>query len=282
MGQGVRLAGLAGEVFGAVLQAGEAGPQACPLAEDRHLQARLGTTAVGVHLRDQRVGGGLVGQAQQALQAAVLPAQPGEAERHGERGGEGEAPGRVEPDADEEGDLADQDERQPVEQDRQPAVAARDRRLAGVDAPVQRLGAAHLLLAGFHPHRLVADHLVVVEDRRDIGVDPVVVAVLAAVLHHAHPRPALLQGLPHVGEDRRRHVRMAHQVVRRADQLVAAETADGDEMLVGVVDHATLVGGGDQALIGREGCFTLGDRLVVAHWKNPRRRLSSPDIGRYP
>ncbi len=62
-GQLVGLAGLGVQVFGGILQAGQAGFQACLLAENGHLQARLGTSAVGVHLRDQRVRGGLFGQA---------------------------------------------------------------------------------------------------------------------------------------------------------------------------------------------------------------------------
>jgi hypothetical protein len=80
--QGVGLARLVAEVFGTVLQAGQAGFQAGVLAEHGHFQARLHATAVGVHLRDQRVGGGLFGQAQQALEAALLPAQAEQAQRY--------------------------------------------------------------------------------------------------------------------------------------------------------------------------------------------------------
>ena len=110
-------------VFGGVLQARQASLQTRVLAEDGHFQARLVAAAVGVHLRDQRVGGGLFGEPHQALQPALLPAQSGQAERNGEQAGEDEAPPGVQPDTDEEADLADQDERQPIEQYRQPAVA---------------------------------------------------------------------------------------------------------------------------------------------------------------
>ncbi|MCY1384086.1 hypothetical protein D9M69_722900 [compost metagenome] len=75
MGQGVGLASLIVKVFGGVLQAGQAGFQACFLAQDRHLQACLGAAAVGIHPGDQRVGRGLLGQAQQALDPALLPLQ---------------------------------------------------------------------------------------------------------------------------------------------------------------------------------------------------------------
>ena len=80
--QDVGLLGLIGQVFGGVLQTGQAGFQTGFLAEDRHFQTRLGATAVGVHLRDQRVGSGLLGQAQQAFEPALLPLQAHQAQRH--------------------------------------------------------------------------------------------------------------------------------------------------------------------------------------------------------
>ncbi|MOA18572.1 hypothetical protein D3C78_1388990 [compost metagenome] len=103
------------------------------------------------------------------------------------------------------------------------------------------------------------------EDRRDVGVDPVMVAIAAAVLDDAHPRTAFLQGRPHVREHGGRHVGVAHQIVRRADKLFATVAADVDEGIVGVTDHPALVGGGDQPLFGGIGTFALGYRLVIAH-----------------
>ncbi|MNU67295.1 hypothetical protein D3C71_566290 [compost metagenome] len=120
--QDVGLLGLIGQVFGGVLQTGQAGFQACFLAEDRHFQTRLGATAVGVHLRDQRVGRGLLGQSQQTLDAALLPAQAHQAQRHRKTGRQGETPLRGQGGTDHETQLADQNERQPVLQDRQPFI----------------------------------------------------------------------------------------------------------------------------------------------------------------
>ncbi|MCY1438210.1 hypothetical protein D9M71_544020 [compost metagenome] len=88
---------------------------------------------------------------------------------------------------------------------------------------------------------------------------------LAAVLDDAHPRLALLEGLPHMGKHGRRHVGVAHQVVWRAGQLLAGETTDIDEGIVAVSDHTLGIGGGDQPLLGRESPFSLGNRLVVTH-----------------
>ena len=104
---------LLGQLLGGVLQASEAGFKPCFLAEHGHFQACFGTTAVGVHLRDQRVGGGLLGHAQQAFDAAGLPGDAGQAQRDGEQGGEDEAPVAAHPMADQETDLADQDEGHP-------------------------------------------------------------------------------------------------------------------------------------------------------------------------
>jgi hypothetical protein len=152
--QGVGLARLVAEVFGTVLQAGQAGFQAGVLAEHGHFQARLHATAVGVHLRDQRVGGGLFGQAQQALEAALLPAQAQQAQ-----GTKARRPGQSPR-------MASQ---LPIRKltwlirmngsqscSTGSHLSRRVRRLALIDALVQRLGAADLLGGGLDPHRLEA------------------------------------------------------------------------------------------------------------------------------
>ncbi|MNG11644.1 hypothetical protein D3C84_951950 [compost metagenome] len=122
MRQGIGLSGLIGQVLGRILQSRQAGFQAGFLAEDGHLQPRLGAATVGVHLCDQRIGGGLLGQAQQTLEAALLPLQAHQAQRHRETGGQGKTPMGVQRRTDHEAQLADQDERQPVLQDRQPFI----------------------------------------------------------------------------------------------------------------------------------------------------------------
>nr|GFD52143.1 hypothetical protein [Tanacetum cinerariifolium] len=99
----------------------------------------------------------------------------------------------------------------------------------------------------------------------DVGADPIVVAVLAAVFHHAHPGFALLDGLPHVGEHGGWHVRVADQVVWLADQLLAGKTAEGDKGVIAVGDMAAEVSGGDEALAGGKGTFLLCDGHVQTH-----------------
>jgi len=92
-----------------------------------------------------------------------------------------------------------------------------------------------------------------------------VVAVLAPVLDQAGPGPAGFDRGPEVAEGLFRHVGVAHDVVRLAQQLVTAVTADGDEILVAVGDAAFEVGHRDQGLVFGKGVGLTRDRLVVAH-----------------
>ena len=95
------------------------------------------------------------------------------------------------------------------------------------------------------------------------------IAVLAAVLDDAHPRLALLEGFPHMGKYGGWHVRMAYQIVWRVHQLFTAETADINEHLIAVGDHALEVGRGNQALILGHLMFALSHGLVITHGKVP-------------
>ena len=77
----VGLTGLAGQLFGGVLQAGQAGLQMQMLADHRHFQLRTDAETVGVHAGDQRVGNALAsGHGQQAARAAGLPVEAGQAQ----------------------------------------------------------------------------------------------------------------------------------------------------------------------------------------------------------
>ncbi|MNP19723.1 hypothetical protein D3C76_1122640 [compost metagenome] len=195
----------------------------------------------------------------------MLPAQAQQTQWHRKAGRQGKAPLGVQRRTDHEAQLADQDERQPVLQDRQPFIRRRNGRLALVDALVERFGAANLFGGGLDPHRLVTDHLIAFEDRRHIGVNPVVVTALAAILDNAHPWQALLQSAPHVREDRGGHVGVTHQVMRRPDQFLTRKPADLDEIVVAVGDHALGIRGGNQPLLSREGPFALCNGLVITH-----------------
>jgi hypothetical protein len=133
---------------------------------------------------------------------------------------------------------------------------------------VQGGGALHLLALGLDPHRFVAGNHALAEYRCDIGVDPVMITVLATVLDDAHPALAVLEVGPHMAEHRFGHVRMAHDVVRAANQLFAAETADRNELVIAVSDLAMGIGGGNKPLFGRKHPLTLSHREIVFHLKN--------------
>ncbi len=136
-GQRVRLPGLGLQLNGAVLQAGQAGFQVRSFAEHGHFQLGFDAAAVGVHRCDQRVAGGFPGEIQQSFQAALLPVQAGQPERYGEQGGKGETEGVIQPGADHEAELTDENEGQPFGQHRQPAVAPGHAALAGVEPCVE-------------------------------------------------------------------------------------------------------------------------------------------------
>ncbi len=161
--------------------------------------------------------------------------------------------------------MADQNERQPVLKYRQPLVAVWYGALALVEAGVKRLGTADLFGGRLDTYRLETHHLAVFQHRRHVGIDPIMVAVLAAVLDDAHPRLPGLERGPHVLEYSRRYIRMTHRVVRRTHQLSLAVTTDVDEGIVAIGDGAACVGGGNQSLFGRKCPLMLSDGLVVAH-----------------
>ena len=130
---------------------------------------------------------------------------------------------------------------------------------------IRCFGGLDLLPGRLPAHRHVTDDLVVFPDRRGGRQHPVEIAILAAVLDQTGPRPAILEIAPEIGIGFGRHVRMTHDVVRLADQLILGETADIEKILVDVGDQAFEIGLGDDQAVRRQGDFVLGHRLVVTH-----------------
>jgi hypothetical protein len=147
------------------------------------------------------------------------------------------------------------------------AAVAQDQaaRVAGLEFAVQRRRLCYLLAGRFGAHRHIAGRLAVLEHRRHVGVHPVIIAVLAAVLDHAAPRPSGADRLPHVGEGLHRHVRMAQDILRRADQLFLGKAAHLHEIRVRVTDIALQIRGRDDGLAVGELVFDIGDRGIQAH-----------------
>ncbi|MPN25442.1 hypothetical protein SDC9_172851 [bioreactor metagenome] len=102
-------------------------------------------------------------------------------------------------------------------------------------------------------------------------VDPVVIAVLAAVLDQPVPRLAPFQRLPEVGKGRCRHFRMADDVVALAEQFAFGETGNGDEIGIDVGDDAAQVGLADDGRPFVHDDFAVGDRQIGFHGSGPRR-----------
>ncbi|ALU90860.1 hypothetical protein Hrubri_3703 [Herbaspirillum rubrisubalbicans M1] len=122
-----------------------------------------------------------------------------------------------------------------------------------------------LAAAGLGAHRHVAGAYAAFPDRGDIGPDPVEVAILAAVLEQASPGLARREVAPQVGEDQFRHVRVAHDVLRRTDQFLLGKATDGNEGRIDVRDAAPGVGTGDDGGVGIDVALMLGDWQVEAH-----------------
>ena len=142
---------------------------------------------------------------------------------------------------------------------------AEARRALLAEQPVGRLASRHLVARRLAPQRHDADHLAVFPDRRGVSLDPVKVAVLAAVLDVADPGPACQDIAPEIGKGFGRHVRMAHDVVRLADQFLLRETGDVEEVLIDVGDATLQIGLGDDRLAVFQHDLFVGHGQVGAH-----------------
>ncbi|MNZ50208.1 hypothetical protein D3C78_679930 [compost metagenome] len=144
--------------------------------------------------------------------------------------------------------------------------------LFGLEQGLIGLGGDLLELGfGLAAHRLVAAYLAVLVDGGHIGVDPVIAAILAAVLDHATPGVALLEAIPEVGEGGLGHVGVTHQVVVVSDQFIDMVAGDAAEGGVGVGDDAAQIRGGDELHVGGELNFTVLDLDVFAGHKDKLR-----------
>lgn len=154
-------------------------------------------------------------------------------------------------------------DRQGVGEGRQPE---RQRGLVSAQPGIDALGPLLDLLTGGGTHRLILHHLAVgILERRDEGADPVVIAILAAILHRPHPAFAGPNMVPEIGEGLLGHIRVAHQVVVLPLQLLQIEAGDMAKLVVGIGDPALQIRGGDQALVLRIEAFALGNGLIDSH-----------------
>ncbi|WP_305807128.1 hypothetical protein, partial [Stenotrophomonas sp. YIM B06876] len=130
---------------------------------------------------------------------------------------------------------------------------------------IQGLGLAHLFARRLGAHRHVAARFAALQDGRDVGLHPVKAAVLAPVLDQPRPGLAAADGGPHVLERLHRHVGVADQVVRLANEFIVPIAAGVHESRVAVRDGALGVGGGDQHAAGRKVVFIGGHGQIDAH-----------------
>ncbi len=119
--------------------------------------------------------------------------------------------------------------------------------LAVTDPGIELLCPGDVVILGTGADRLVFDDLLlIVENRRDVGVDPVELTTLGAVLYQPHPALALLQAAPHVGERGLGHVGVADQIVGLPFHFGRAVARHIAKVLVGISDVTGGIRGRDQ------------------------------------
>jgi hypothetical protein len=84
-----------------------------------------------------------------------------------------------------------------------------------------------------------------------------------------------LDGLPHITVSFLRHIGMANQIVRLANQFIDTVTADIDEAWITVGDFTAQVSGRNQSFIIRVLVFPLSHWQVESHKGDPRSK--TPD-----
>ena len=98
------------------------------------------------------------------------------------------------------------------------------------------------LLIGSTTQRHVAHDIRALPNRRDIGLNPVEITVLAAIFDVTRPGAALLEIDPQILKSLWRHIRMTNHIVRLADQLGLGITADVAEILAHIGDPPLEIG----------------------------------------
>ena len=129
---------------------------------------------------------------------------------------------------------------------------------------IERLGFGHLFAAGLAAYRLIAHGFAILYYGHHIGIHPVVIAILAAILYQGAPGIPRLDGLPHVSIGGGRHVWVTYHIVGAADQLLFGETADLQKVAIDEGDIALQIRHRDDADIVTKGDLFLGDWLVVS------------------
>ena len=149
---------------------------------------------------------------------------------------------------------------------------------------IGRVGCGNLLCRGLAPHRQIAGNLAGLADRCNRRQNPVMVAVLAAILDHAGPRSPLLEIPPDIFKGLRRHVRMANDVVWLTDQLGFRKAADLEESCVDIGDLPLQVGPRNDQRVVAQRHFDTAYRHVGTHRYFLLLRLSgehSPAVSNY-
>ncbi|MNE14452.1 hypothetical protein D3C80_1073330 [compost metagenome] len=101
---------------------------------------------------------------------------------------------------------------------------------------IECLCTLNLLASRLDPYGLEAYQKAIFENGSDVRIDPVIVAILAAIFYYSHPAFTGLQIAPHHPKNSRWHVGMANQIVWATDQFPTGVAAYFRELIIAVGD----------------------------------------------
>lgn len=107
---------------------------------------------------------------------------------------------------------------------------------------VHLAGTRFVLCGGTAADGLVTHHLAIFINRGDIGINPIITTIFAAVFYHASPWFACLQVGPEIGKRCLGHVGVAHQIVMLPQHLFQAIACHLTKRRIGVGDVPFEVG----------------------------------------
>jgi hypothetical protein len=136
---------------------------------------------------------------------------------------------------------------------------------SGDQAGICLLRLSYLRAGWLRPDRDEARNFPILDQWGDIGPYPVMIARLRAVLDQPLPRFAGPDRRPEIGEGFFGHVRVAHDIVRGADQFLLGEPADVDKIFVSKCNYSARVRTRYEQITVAEFDLFIRQWAVIAH-----------------
>lgn len=127
---------------------------------------------------------------------------------------------------------------------------------------VNFLSTLYLITIRSSTDRLITYQLAVLDNRMNVGINPVEAAILGPVLYDAHEWLLMLEALPHDVKDLSRHVRMTDHIVRLSYELFAGKTTDFNKGIVYFGNDAIEISNGNDS----GGAVIRKSVLGIVYW----------------